>query len=100
MQFATAPTYAALAQTRAPAEAYGALFGIIGLVDPGRAVRLPVVEGQHRLGYQALRPRGCCGGGRRGPPLGAALAEGARGGLGSLPRPTAATGPADHRAAA
>jgi len=32
MQFATAPTYAALAQTRAPAEAYGALFGIIGLV--------------------------------------------------------------------
>jgi len=32
MQFATAPTYAALAQTRAPTEAYGALFGIIGLV--------------------------------------------------------------------
>jgi predicted MFS family arabinose efflux permease len=32
MQFASAPTYAALAQTRAPAEAYGALFGIIGLV--------------------------------------------------------------------
>lgn len=32
MQFATGPTYASLAQTRAPAEAYGALFGIIGLV--------------------------------------------------------------------
>ena len=32
MQFATAPTYAALAQTRSPAEAYGALFGVIGLV--------------------------------------------------------------------
>jgi len=32
MQFATGPTYAALAQTRTPAEAYGALFGIIGLV--------------------------------------------------------------------
>ena len=31
MQFASAPTYAALAQTRAPTEAYGALFGIIGL---------------------------------------------------------------------
>ncbi len=31
MQFATAPTFTALAQTRAPAEAYGALFGIIGL---------------------------------------------------------------------
>lgn len=32
MQFASAPTYAALSQTRAPAEAYGALFGIIGVV--------------------------------------------------------------------
>ena len=31
MQFASGPTYAALAQTRAPAEAYGALFGLIGL---------------------------------------------------------------------
>ncbi|PWK59828.1 MFS transporter [Roseicyclus mahoneyensis] len=31
MQFATAPTFAALEQTRAPAEAYGALFGLIGL---------------------------------------------------------------------
>ncbi len=32
MQFASGPTYAALAQTRPPAEAYGALFGMIGLV--------------------------------------------------------------------
>jgi sugar phosphate permease len=32
MQFASGPTYAALAETRAPAEAYGALFGLIGLV--------------------------------------------------------------------
>lgn len=32
MQFATGPTYAALAQTRGPLEAYGALFGLIGLV--------------------------------------------------------------------
>ena len=31
MQFATAPTYAALAQTRAPSDAYGMLFGLIGL---------------------------------------------------------------------
>ena len=31
MQFATGPTYAALAATRTPAEAYGALFGILGL---------------------------------------------------------------------
>ena len=31
MQFASGPTFAALAETRAPAEAYGALFGIIGL---------------------------------------------------------------------
>lgn len=32
MQFATAPTYSALAQTRTPVEAYGLLFGLIGLV--------------------------------------------------------------------
>lgn len=32
MQFATAPIYSTLAQTRAPTEAYGALFGIIGMV--------------------------------------------------------------------
>ncbi|WP_439136534.1 MFS transporter [Roseicyclus sp.] len=32
MQFASGPGFSALAQTRAPAEAYGALFGIIGLV--------------------------------------------------------------------
>lgn len=31
MQFATAPTYAALAETRTATEAYGALFGLIGL---------------------------------------------------------------------
>lgn len=32
MQFASGPTFAALSETRAPTEAYGALFGIIGLV--------------------------------------------------------------------
>ena len=32
MQFASGPTFAALSQTRPPVEAYGALFGIIGLV--------------------------------------------------------------------
>ena len=32
MQFASGPTFATLSQTRPPVEAYGALFGIIGLV--------------------------------------------------------------------
>lgn len=32
MQFATGPTYATLSQTSGPLEAYGALFGIIGVV--------------------------------------------------------------------
>jgi nitrate/nitrite transporter NarK len=41
MQFATAPTYSALAQTRAPVEAYGMLFGLIGLaIIAGLAVYL------------------------------------------------------------
>jgi hypothetical protein len=31
MQFASGPTFAALAETRTEAEAYGALFGLIGL---------------------------------------------------------------------
>ena len=32
MQFASGPTFAALSETRTEAEAYGALFGLVGLV--------------------------------------------------------------------